>query len=125
MPRSMRAPGARGTWVPATPIHWIKEGSFNGVSDTAHGVKTHQPMPICFLPQNVDNSGGGQVWVTSDKWGPLKGSLLNISYGYGKIFVVPHETVAGQIQGGMCALPLPSAPTGIMRGRFHRLDGQL
>ena len=43
----------------------------------------------------------------------------------GKIYVVPHETVNGQAQGGMCALPLPTFPTGIMRPRFHPTDGQL
>ncbi|MBI3468924.1 MAG: hypothetical protein HY000_38455 [Planctomycetes bacterium] len=63
--------------------------------------------------------------MTGDCWGPLKGSLLNLSYGYGKIFVAPHEEVNGQVQGGMCELPLPSFPTGIMRGRFHPTDGQL
>jgi hypothetical protein len=39
--------------------------------------------------------------------------------------VVPHEVVNGQAQGGMCALPLPAFPTGIMRPRFHPTDGQL
>ena len=58
-------------------------------------------------------------------WGPLKGSLLNLSYGYGKVYVVPHEKVGGQMQGGMCALPIPRFPTGVMRGRFHPGDGQL
>ena len=29
------------------------------------------------------------------------------------------------MQGGLCALPLPAFPTGIMRGRFHRTDGNL
>jgi hypothetical protein len=43
----------------------------------------------------------------------------------GKIFVVPYETVNGQAQGGMCALPLPLFPTGVMRPRFHPTDGHL
>jgi hypothetical protein len=58
-------------------------------------------------------------------WGPLSGSLLNLSYGYGKVFVVPHENLNGRRQGGMCALPIPSLPTGVMRGRFHPVDQQL
>jgi hypothetical protein len=29
------------------------------------------------------------------------------------------------MQGGMCALPIPPLPTGVMRGRFHPKDGQL
>jgi hypothetical protein len=39
--------------------------------------------------------------------------------------VVPHETVGGVMQGGMCALPIPPLPTGVMRARFHPGDGQL
>ena len=68
---------------------------------------------------------GRLLWVTSDRWGPLKGSLLNLSYGDGKVFVVPHERVGGVMQGGMIELPLPPFPTGVMRGRFHPSDGQL
>lgn len=114
----------QGTWVPATPIHWIKEGSFNGVSDTAHGVKTHQPMPICFLPQNVDNSGGGQVWVTSDKWGPFKGELLHLSYGQSALYKVMKEEVNGQMQGGVVKIPA-KFDSSAMRARFNSKDGQL
>jgi hypothetical protein len=50
---------------------------------------------------------------------------LNFSYGYGQVYVVPHERVDGEWQGGMCALSLPRFPTGVMRGRFHPTDGQL
>ncbi len=82
-------------------------------------------QPLCWITNAFDRSPAELLWVTSDKWGPLKGSLLNLSYGHGKIFVVPHETVDGQAQGGMCALPLPPFPTGVMRGRFHPADGQL
>jgi hypothetical protein len=65
------------------------------------------------------------LWVDSEAWGPLQGSLLNLSYGFGKVYVVPHEKVNEQMQGGMCELPIPQFPTGVMRGRFHPIDGQL
>jgi hypothetical protein len=58
-----------GSWVPKCPIHWVKPGSFNGVVDAAHRTETKftEPKPICWLPKGVDNSGGGQVWVTSER----------------------------------------------------------
>src|SRR5262249_30274491 len=65
------------------------------------------------------------MWVDSTRWGALNGALLNLSYGYGKVFVVPHEKVNGTMQGGMVQLPIPAFPTGIMRGRFFPGDGQL
>jgi hypothetical protein len=55
----------------------------------------------------------------------LNGALLNLSYGYGKVFVVLHEKVDRVMQGGMVQLPIPSFPTGVMRGRFFAGDGQL
>src|SRR5262249_53190305 len=58
-------------------------------------------------------------------WEPLRGGLLSLSYGNGKVFLVLREMVAGRMQGGMCALPMPAFPTGVMRGRFHPSSGQL
>ena len=52
-------------------------------------------------------------------WGELNGKLLNLSYGYGMVYVVPHEVLDGQAQGGLCSFPIDRLPTGIHRGRFH------
>jgi hypothetical protein len=84
-------------------------------------------QPVCWLTNTIDRSPAQLLWVdsTNPAWNPLTGSLLCLSYGYGKIFVVPHETVGGQIQGGETALSIPRFPTGVMRGRFHPGNGQL
>jgi hypothetical protein len=63
--------------------------------------------------------------VKSTKWGPFNGKLLNLSYGYGKVYVVSYEEVDGKMQGGMSPLPIAQFPTGVMRGRFHPTNGQL
>jgi hypothetical protein len=81
--------------------------------------------PLCWITNKFDRSPSELLWVDSEKWGPLNGTLLNFSYGYGQVYVVPHEEVDGQMQGGMCALPIDAFPTGVMRGRFHPADGQL
>ena len=65
------------------------------------------------------------MWVDSKKWGPLDGSLLSFSYGYGKIQLVLPEKVQGQMQGGVIDLPGVKFLTGVMRGRFNPIDGQL
>ena len=84
-------------------------------------------QPVCWITNAIDRSPAELVWVESKNpaWEPLRGALLCLSYGNGKIFVVPHEVVGGQMQGGVCALPIPPLPTGVMRGRFHPGDGQL
>lgn len=115
-----------GSWVPKCPIHWVKPGSFNGVVDAAHRSesKFDEPKPICWLPKNIDNSGGGQVWVTSERWGPFKGELLHMSYGTSSLYKVLMEEVDGQRQGGVVKFPLKFTSSA-MRARFNPKDGQL
>jgi putative heme-binding domain-containing protein len=118
-----------GHWNPKNRINWVREGGFYGnmfgyhnVTDTSDAAMV---PPLCWITNTFDRSPAELLWVDSDRWGPLKGALLNFSYGYGKAFIVPHEILGGQAQGGMCELPLLTFPTGIMRGRFHPGDGQL
>ena len=60
--------------------------------------------PLCWITNAYDRSAGGLLWVRSQRGGPLNGALLNLSYGTRKVFLVPHESVGGQIQGGMIEL---------------------
>ncbi len=115
-----------GNWVPSSRVSLIKPGGFYGHVFTAHRnpKPTDQDKPIFWLPQGMDNSGGGQVWVTSDRWGPFKGKMLHMSYGSCSLFVTSMEEVHGQVQGGAVKLPL-RFDSGVMRGRFHTQDGQL
>ncbi len=115
-----------GTWTPRCRLNWIKEGGFYGVVDLAHKtpLPTDYDRPLCWFPKEVDNSSGGQVWVTSDKWGPLKGELLHTAYGTCSLYLVLKEQVNGLMQGGVVKLPL-SFESGIMRARFNPKDGQL
>jgi putative heme-binding domain-containing protein len=118
-----------GHWTPKNRINLVRPGGFYGNMWGYHDVKDDSDramqQPLCWITNRFDRSPAELLWVDSAKWGPLKGALLNFSYGMGKIFLVPHEKVAGQVQGGMCELPLPVFPTGVMRGRFHPGDGHL
>jgi hypothetical protein len=118
-----------GHWTPKNRINWVKPGGFYGnmwgyhdVTDTSDAA---MEQPVCWITNSFDRSPSELVRVESDAWGPLEGALLNFSYGYGKVYVVPYEFVDGQSQGGMCELPIPQFPTGVMRGRFHPASGQL
>lgn len=81
-------------------------------------------QPISWLPMNADNSSGGQVWVTSDQWGPLSGKLLFMSYGKCTLFEVMLDQVGEVRQAAMVQFPL-KFDTGIMRGRVNPKDGQV
>lgn len=115
-----------GNWVPASRVNLIKQGGFYGFKGTAQGspkIDNYDP-PIAWLPRPLDNSSGGQVWVTSDKWGPLKGTMLHMSYGQSSLFVMPFEEIDGVPQGGVVRFPL-NFQSSCMRARFSKLDGQL
>ncbi len=115
-----------GHWTPANRINLVKPGGFYGNMYSYHrGPRpTGYDPPLCWLPTNVDRSPAEPLWVTSDQWGPLEGSMISTSYGTGQIFLVPYEYVDGVPQGGAVKFPL-SFPTGIMRSRFHPGNGQL
>jgi cytochrome c5 len=84
------------------------------------------PKPLVWMSKKrgVDNSGGGQVWVTSDKWGPLQDQLLHMSYGQSKLYVVLKEEKNGQMQGGVSRIPIELSSSA-MRARINPSDGQL
>ncbi len=117
-----------GHWNPKNRINWVEPGGFYGNMLGFHDITDESDaamqQPLCWITNAFDRSPGELLWVPPDAWGPLGGSLLNLSYGMGQIFVVPHESVrfrgVDQLQGGMCALPIPLFPTGVMRGRFDR-----
>jgi hypothetical protein len=123
-----------GHWNPKNRINWVTldpsgkpkfYGNMFGYHDVTDNSNDAMVPPLCWITNAFDRSPAELLWVDSKRWGPLNGALLNLSYGYGKIFVVPHEEIDGQKQGGLCELPIPNFPTGVMRGRFHPVDGQL
>jgi hypothetical protein len=118
-----------GHWTPKNRINLVKEGGFYGNMWAYHDVTdasdSAMEQPLCWITNHFDRSPGELMWIDSAAWGPLRGQLLNFSYGMGKIFLVPHEKVKGRVQGGMIELPLPLFATGVMRGRLHPATGHL
>jgi putative heme-binding domain-containing protein len=120
-----------GHWTPKNRVNRVVKGGFYGnmwgYHDVTDASDKAMEQPLCWITNAFDRSPAELLWVNgaSDPWGPLKGSLLSLSYGYGKVFVVPHETVDGQVQGGLAELPIRQFPTGLIRGRFHPGNGHL
>ena len=81
--------------------------------------------PMIWLTNKFNRSPAELMWAKSDKWGPLEGQLLELSYGMGRIFLNLYEKVEGQRQGGQVKLPIEDFKSGVMRGRFNPVDGQL
>lgn len=117
-----------GFWTPKNRINRVQVGGFYGnmyghtsVTDTSDAA---MEPPMVWITNDKDRSPAELIWVPKNAWGNLGGSLLNLSYGTGRAFIVPHEHVNGEWQGAVCELPMPAFATGIMRGRFGS-DGAL
>lgn len=117
-----------GHWTPKNRINRVRPGGFYGnmfgYTDRTNTADSAMEQPMVWITNAKDRSPAELLWVPKNAWGSLGGALLNLSYGMGRAFVVPHEDVGGQWQGAVCELPMPGFATGIMRGRFGK-DGQL
>lgn len=116
-----------GTWVPTTPINWVDGRTFHGVqNEFTTAVNDRYAPPLMWLSHNdYDNSGGGQIWVSSDKWGPFKGELLHESYGKSALYLIMRQDLpGGRQQGAAVRFPLKFTSS-VMRARFGPQDGQL
>lgn len=123
-----------GTWVPQTPVSKIdldnRKGSFYGFEPNRYRRENPYPRelgyepPILWMPRNIDNSGGGQVWVESDNWGMPRGQMLHFAYGRESLLQIMHEEVNGDLQGAVVPL-LNFNKLRPRSGRFNSQDGHL
>jgi hypothetical protein len=121
-----------GTWTPTDRLNFVHKGDFLGVVDLCHSEAkpTNYGSPICWLPHNgnpdygvIDNSNGAQCWITDDRFGPFKGTMLYLSYGTCSMFHIGYEQVGEVAQGGAVKFPL-GFDSGSMRLRINPKDGQ-
>ena len=107
-----------GTWTPTSAIIEVNQGEEYGL-----GGKGISP-PLCYVPRGIDNSTGGMKEITSEKWGPFKGSHVGLSYGSGTYYLILRDATGSRPQGAV--VPMEGEfLAGVMRGDFHPKDGQL
>jgi putative heme-binding domain-containing protein len=132
---TLTVPVSEGDWTPASAICLVRSGT-----EPVPNFQGRQPAwPLVYLPRGLDNSSGGQVSVSSDRWGPLGGQLVHLSFGTCTHFLVLRDEILGDANGGRVVgagvgsgrsqgaiVPLPGEfRSGVHRGRFAPHDGQL
>jgi hypothetical protein len=115
-----------GNWMPATRIDVFRRGGFYGDMRAHHRIVPPDIYdgPLCWLPRQVDNSAGGQVYVDRDDFGPLSRRYLHLSYGKCRWLLLMMQQCGDDWQGGAVDLGLTFL-SGIQRGRFNPRDGHL
>ena len=115
----------QGYWMPGNRINWIKPGGWYGNQWAWNPEgRTNYDEPLCWMHNFVDRSGGTQLWVPTDQWGPFHDEVITISYGMGHMFLLLKEEVGGLMQGAVTRFPV-EFDTGAMRGVWHPQTGQL
>src|SRR5947209_20456148 len=69
-----------GFWLPKNRINLVERGgyygNFWGYHDVTDPSDEAMKQPVCWITNAFDRSPSELLWVTNDRWGPLKGSLL-------------------------------------------------
>jgi cytochrome c551/c552 len=113
-----------GNWSPASGISEVKDGHYYGFGGPKKDRKGGYEKPMVYLPRGEDSSSGGQAYIDSDRWGPLKGNWIHLAMSLGEHFLVLREVVNGKSQAA--AVPLwGSFLSGAHRARMSPYDGQL
>lgn len=117
-----------GFWMPANRLNRITKpgkfyGNLLGWYPPDAPPTTYEP-PLCWVAPFVDRSPATLVWIPTDTWGEMSDSLLSVSYGTGKVYAVLQHQIGETVQGAVTELGV-EFPTGVMRGRFHPISGDL
>lgn len=125
-------PCSEGEWTPATMICAVPTSrseaqvpfyGYRGARFSQRQIERPN-LPLVYLPRGLDNSAGGQTYVDSDRWGPLKGNMVHLSFGTSSHFLLLRDEVNGQLQAAVVPL-VGDFLSGAHRGRFSKTDGQL
>jgi len=122
---TLTVPVSEGDLTPASAICSVRQRPGEPPADPVPNFRGTPPaLPLAYLPRGLDNSSGGQIFVSSDRWGPLAGQLLHFSFGTCSHFLVLRDEVDGTPQAAVVPL-VGDFRSGAHRGRFHPRDGQL
>lgn len=157
----------QGQWIPASKVNLLRKDGFYGWSPTYEEAGKWSPAggtiditkvvapndfdrPLVWIPYELDNSSGGQLWVDDKRWGPLSNNILHTSFGRGWMYYIltqdiatgdkktttntnpnitiqsdqQHDSTLPAMQGAIVRLPF-EFQTGIMRARVNPIDGQV
>ena len=111
-----------GQWTPASQIFRVKQGDYYG---HAYHQRLDEIEPAtAYIPRGIDNSTGGQLYITTDRWGPMKDRLISFSFGTNSHYLLLEDTSGPKAQGAIVPLE-GDFISGIHRGRIHPIDEQV
>lgn len=114
----------QGNWVPSTPFHIVRKGSFLGYEPGGPAEKTGVQPTALWFPHRIAPSGIDPVWASDPRLGALYQSVLYVEYkipSLHKIFI-PKEGDVNQA----AAVPLDlDFEVPLLKGAINPADGML
>jgi mono/diheme cytochrome c family protein len=114
----------QGNWVPSTPFHIVRKGSFLGYEPGGPTEKTEVQPPALWFPHRIAQSGIDPVWANDPRLGALYQSILYIEYkkpSLHKIFIPKEGDI---IQTAAVPLDL-EFEVPLLKGAINPSDGML
>ena len=119
----LTASDQQGNWVPATPLHLIREGGYYGFEPATDRVREPEPVPL-WLPHRVAQSAIDPIWINDERLGFLNRSVLMVDYYRpGLIRILPdlegpHPRAVG--------VPVDATfETPLLKGEVNPVDGHV
>jgi glucose/arabinose dehydrogenase/mono/diheme cytochrome c family protein len=128
-PRSglITASDQQGHYVPATPLHIIRENQYHGFLPLIQP-KEQYPAPIAepltWIPHSINPSGVCQVWLDGARMGPLNDAFIHLGYYRPEIFLVRMNERAAEPQAAVVSLTR-ELDFPLLSGAVNPADGQL
>ena len=114
----------QGGWVPAGKISIVEEGSWHGGAVRSSPPERIPAPPLINLPQEVDNSCGGQLWIDDERFGPYANMMMHTSCGHARAMMIFIDEFEETAQGATVSFPF-KFDSGVMRLAINPQDGQV
>jgi len=120
-----------GVWTPSSAVLEIQQGDYYGMGPNLlkRGAVEESEKKItpamAYLPRGIDNSTGGFEFPSSDRFGPLSGKIVGLSYGFGSWYqILRNDGYADYDRAQGTIVPLAGEfRAGGMRGAINPKDG--
>ena len=112
----------QGNWVPSTPFHVVRKGSFHGYEPGGPSEKTEVQPAALWFPHRVAQSGIDPVWGSDARLGALYKSILYINFQKPSLIkiLIPEEGKLIQTAG----IPLDiDFEVPLLKGAINPIDG--
>src|ERR1044071_9360603 len=93
----------QGNYIPSSVSYLVRRGDNFGFLQLN---PEKLAPPLAWVPHDQDNSSSSESWIIGKGMGPFDGTLIHLSYGTGRMFIISPDLDAPIPQGAVIPLDL-------------------